>query len=370
VEFGISLPGRGPLAKPDQVLTMAARADALGYASIFVTDHVVLPASMARSVYPYSTTRQLPGGAAQDYLEPLALLGTLARATRRARLGTSVLVVPYRHPLVTAKMLATLDRLSGGRIILGAGVGWLREEFEALGAPPFEERGAVTDEYLACMRQTWTTDPVTFRGRYVSVSAVHALPKPVQPNGIPVWIGGHTDAAVRRAARLGDGWHPIILRPPGLLLPEAYATRVRQLEAWAKEAGRDPESITLTVRVPMEVRPKRMKAPAGERPLFQGTAEDVIHDIRLYADLGVTHFVWDPTHQDMPSVLDNLERFVHDVATRVGKARARDDRSVVAGAASTGRTAGGLARDGRGSARPSNRRTLDQQRKSKRKRTR
>ena len=224
MEFGISLPGRGPLAKPDQVLTMAARADALGYASIFVTDHVVLPASMARSVYPYSTTRQLPGGAAQDYLEPLALLGTLARATRRARLGTSVLVVPYRHPLVTAKMLATLDRLSGGRIILGAGVGWLREEFEALGAPPFEERGSVTDEYLAFMRQTWTTDPVTFRGRYVSVSAVHALPKPVQPNGIPVWIGGHTDAAVRRAARLGDGWHPIILRPPGLLLPEVRST--------------------------------------------------------------------------------------------------------------------------------------------------
>jgi probable F420-dependent oxidoreductase len=318
VEFGISLPGRGPLAKPDQVLTMAARADALGYASIFVTDHVVLPASMARSIYPYSATRQLPGGAAQDYLEPLALLGTLAQATRRARLGTSVLVVPYRHPLVTAKMLATLDRLSGGRIILGAGVGWLREEFEALGAPPFEERGAVTDEYVTFMRKTWTTDPVTFRGRYISVDAVHALPKPLQPRGIPVWIGGHTDAAVRRAARLGDGWHPIILRPPGLLLPDAYATRVQQLKAWAKEAGRDPDTITLTVRVPMEVRPRRVKAPGGERPLFQGTAEDVLGDIGVYADLGVTHFVWDPTHQDMPSVLDNLERFAHEVAPRLG----------------------------------------------------
>jgi probable F420-dependent oxidoreductase len=317
VEFGISLPGRGPLAKPDQVLRMAARADALRYASIFVTDHVVLPASMARSVYPYSATGQLPGGAAQDYFEPLAMLGALARETKRAKLGTSVLVIPYRHPLVTAKTLATLDRLSGGRILLGAGVGWLREEFEALGAPPFEERGAVTDEYLALMRQTWTTDPVTFRGRYVSVSQVHALPKPMQPGGIPVWIGGHSDGAVRRAARIGDGWHPLINRPPGLLLPDAFAARVRQLKGWAKEAGRDPESITITVRVAMEVRPKRMKPPAADRPIFQGTAEEVMRDIRTYADLGVTHFIWDPTHADLPSVLDNLDRFAHDVAGKI-----------------------------------------------------
>src|SRR5437016_10961853 len=156
---------------------MAAQADALGYASVFVTDHIVLPASMARSVYPYSATRQLPGGAAQDYLEPLALLGALARETTRARLGTSVLVIPYRNPLVTAKILATIDRLSNGRLILGAGVGWLREEFEAVGAPPFEERGRVTDEYIDMMRTTWMTDPVSFDGRYYKVKDVHVLPK-------------------------------------------------------------------------------------------------------------------------------------------------------------------------------------------------
>jgi probable F420-dependent oxidoreductase len=357
VEFGISLPGRGPLAKPDPVLTLAARADGLGYASIFVTDHVVLPSSMARSVYPYSSSGQLPGGAAQDYLEPLAMLGALARSTTRARLGTSVLVVPYRHPLVTAKILATLDQLSGGRLILGAGVGWLREEFEALGAPPFEARGAVTDEYLRLMRAAWTTDPVNFSGRYVTVHDVHALPKPAQPGGIPVWIGGHTDAAVRRAATLGDGWHPIALRPPGLLFPDAYAKRARQIEAWAKEAGRDPKAVTLTVRVPMEVRSKRFKPPAGDRPLFQGTAEQVIGDIRAYADAGVTHFVWDHTHQDLRAVLENLERFAHDVGPKLAgrpgdrKARARN-RTVVAGPARSGRNVGGLARGARGSGRP------------------
>ena len=333
MEFGISLPGRGPLAKPDQVLSIAAKADALGYASIFVTDHVVLPASMARSVYPYSATGQLPGGAAQDYLEPLAMLGCLARATRRARLGTSVLVIPYRHPLVTAKILATIDQLAGGRVILGAGVGWLREEFEALGAPPFEERGAVTDEYLRFMRATWTTDPVSFTGRYVSVHGVHALPKPAQPAGIPVWIGGHTDAAVRRAATLGDGWHPIALRPPGLLFPDEYATRARQIQAWAKDAGRDPRAVTLTVRVPMEVRSRRLAPPAGDRPFFQGTADQVDADIRAYAAAGVTHFVFDHTHQDLRALLENLERFAHEVRPKLEASRA----SVSGGTGTSGR---------------------------------
>src|SRR5207247_10430769 len=127
--LGFARPGRGPLGKPYMVLGMATQADTLRYDSVFVTDHVVLPASMARSVSPYSTTGQLAGGAAQDYLEPLATLGYLAHATKRVRLGTSVLVVPYRNPLVAAKTLATIDPLSGGRVILGAGVGWLLEEF-------------------------------------------------------------------------------------------------------------------------------------------------------------------------------------------------------------------------------------------------
>jgi probable F420-dependent oxidoreductase len=313
VEFGFSLPGRGPLATPDQILKLATRADALRYASLFVTDHVVLPASQARSVYPYATSGKLPGGADQDYLDPLALLGWLAHATKHVKLGTSVLVVPYRNPLVTAKILATIDRLAGGRLILGAGVGWLREEFEAVGAPPFEERGAVTDEYIGVMRATWTTDPVAFTGRYYKVNDVHALPKPAQRGGIPVWIGGHTDAAVRRAATIGDGWHPIALRPPGLLFPEEYAARVAQIRTWAKEAGRDPRAVTLTVRVPMEVRSPRAKAPAGDRPLFQGTAADVLGDIRAYAECGVTHFIFDPVVPDLKGVLANLERFANDV---------------------------------------------------------
>jgi alkanesulfonate monooxygenase SsuD/methylene tetrahydromethanopterin reductase-like flavin-dependent oxidoreductase (luciferase family) len=199
-------------------------------------------------------------------------------------------------------------------------VGWLREEFEALGAPPFEARGAVTDEYLRLMRAAWTTDPVTFEGRYYSVRAVHALPKPAQRRGIPIWIGGHTDAAVRRAATLGDAWHPIALRPPGLLFPDEYAKRAKELRAWAQQAGRDPKSVTLTVRVPMEVRPRNAKPPAGERPLFQGTAAEVIADIRAYQAAGVTHFVFDPTVPDLKATLTNMDRFAHDVRGKVMKA--------------------------------------------------
>jgi probable F420-dependent oxidoreductase len=319
VEFGFSLPGRGPLAQPDVMLALAAKADALGYASLFVTDHVVLPASAARSVYPYSPTGRFPGGAEQDYLEPLATLGHLAHATKRARLGTSVLVVPYRNPLLVAKMLATIDVLSHGRVILGAGVGWLAEEFEALAAPSFAERGHVTDDYLRLMRAAWTTDPVTFESRHYRVKDVHVLPKPVQRAGIPVWIGGHTDGALRRVARLGDAWHPIGHRPPAMLLPEEYAAKVADLHRYARDAGRDPAEITLTLRVPMQVRSPRAKALAGERPPFQGTAAEVRGDIDQYGALGVRHFVFDSPVPDRRAALDNLERFAHEVMSKYSR---------------------------------------------------
>ena len=326
MKFGLALPGRGPLARPDLLLRIAQQAEALRYSSLFVTDHVVLPASAARSVYPYSPTGRLPGGAAQDYLEPFALLACLAHATKRIALGTSVLVIPYRNPLLTAKMLATIDVLAGGRVILGAGVGWLREEFEALAAPPFEERGRITDEYLRLMRASWTTDPVTFAGRSYTVHDVHVLPKPVQKDGIPIWVGGHTDAAVRRAGELGDGWHPIGLRPPATLLPAEYAAKVERLHAAARAAGRRPEAITLTLRVPMHVRARTAPAPPGERPLFQGTADEVAGDIARYAALGVTHFIFDHTSSEVAGVLATMKRFALEVRPRFSRTGATAPR--------------------------------------------
>src|SRR6266508_3940158 len=142
MDFGFSLPGRGPLATPDVLIKLAHKADALRYSSIFVTDHVVIPTTQT-TPYPYAPTGKFAGDWTNGYLEPLALMSFLAGETSRVRLGTSVLVIPYRNPVVTAKMLATLDVMCGGRVILGAGVGWLKEEFEVLAAPPYAERGKV-----------------------------------------------------------------------------------------------------------------------------------------------------------------------------------------------------------------------------------
>lgn len=320
MDFGFAFPGRGPLAKPDILVKLAETAERLRYSSLFVTDHVVLPTT-SRSMYPYHPSGQFPGGSRQDYLEPLTLLSCLAGITRKIRLGTSILVIPYRNPLVTAKILATLDVLSGGRVILGAGVGWLEEEFVALATPPFTERGGVTDEYLRLMRECWTKDEIRFEGKYYRARDIVFLPKPVQKGGIPVWIGGHTDAALRRAGTLGDGWHPIGLRPPALLYPDEYAAKVKQIHAWAQRAGRDPAAITLTFRALMEVRSPRAKAPAGDRQMFQGTPAQVSDDIRRYQALGVTHFVFNFAAPDLKHALTTMERFAEDVRPKVRRAR-------------------------------------------------
>ena len=224
MDFGFSLPGRGPLATPDVLIKLARKADDLRYSSLFVTDHVVIPATQT-TPYPYAPTGKFAGDWTNGYLEPLALMSFLAGETSRVRLGTSVLVIPYRNPVVTAKMLATLDVLSGGRVILGAGVGWFKEEFEALHAEPFERRGPTTDEYIALMRACWTREPVDWQGPIYRMGPVSAMPKPKQKGGIPVWTGGHTDVALRRAGELSDGWHPSVCGLPPCFSRKSSGTR-------------------------------------------------------------------------------------------------------------------------------------------------
>jgi probable F420-dependent oxidoreductase len=316
MHFGFALPGRGPLATPEALTKLAEKADALRYSSIFVTDHVVIPTSN-RSVYPYATSGRFAGDWTNGYLEPLAMMGVLVGLTSRVKIGTSVLVVPYRNPVVTAKILATLDVMSGGRIILGAGVGWMKEEFEALQAPSFTDRGKVTDEYLRLMRDLWTKEPVEFTGAHYRLPSVSALPKPRQKGGIPIWIGGHTDVALRRTGELADAWHPIGMRPPAMLLPEEYAQMVKIIHGWAGKAGRDPKAITLSLRVPLELAPKRGKVAVSEQPGFRGTAPDVIRHIKTYQALGVSHFVFDLAAPDLKGQLVMMERFAQEVRPKV-----------------------------------------------------
>ncbi len=319
MRFGFALPGRGPLARPDVVLKLAEKADALRYSSVFVTDHVVIPVTYD-SKYPYAPSGKPAGDWSQGYLEPLALMSFLAGATSRVRLGTSVLVIPYRNPVVTAKMLATLDVMSGGRVILGAGVGWLREEFEALHSPPFGERGRVTDEYLRLMKECWTREPVEWSGTHYRMARVSVLPKPLQKGGIPIWTGGHTDAALRRAGELADGWHPIGHRPPAILHPAEYAEKVAVIHGWARKAGRDPKDITLSFRTPLDLTAKRVKPSGGDRVPFRGSAAEVVQDVKDYQVLGVSDFIFDLAPQDLRGQLAMMERFADEVRPKTLRA--------------------------------------------------
>lgn len=328
VEFGFSLPSRGPLARPELLTRLARTAEALGYACVTVSDHVVLP-TRSSAPYPYATSGEFPGGAQQDYQEPLALMGWLLGATRRLRVGVSVLILPYRNPVVTAKQIATLDTLSGGRVIVGAGVGWWPEEFEALAAPPFAERGAVTDEYLRLMKTLWTEDAPRFEGKHYRIADVTMLPKPAQKPHPPIWIGGQTARAIRRTAELADAWHPIGLRGGTGLAPEEMAAKVQELRLATIRAGRDPQAVGVALRAPLDLWPPRGPVPKGADPALplSGPPAKVVEDVRAYQRAGVRTFVFDFVRQDPRVMVETMRRFAREVRPKVARpptpARAR-----------------------------------------------
>jgi probable F420-dependent oxidoreductase len=242
-------------------------------------------------------------------------MGYLAGATKRIRFVTSVMILPYRNPIVTAKMLASLDVLSGGRVIVGAGVGWMKEEFETIRTEPFEERGRVTDEYIAAYRELWTSDNPTFSGKYCNFSNIIFLPKPVQKPAIPIWIGGHSKQAIRRAARLGDGWHPIGGVPTIPLEPEDVAKDMSMLREYADKAGRDPKKIRVALKGSLFDREKQI-AP-GKRRRFIGNAEEIAADIRDYRNVGVDTMIFDVRRPSINETLDRMEWMAKEVFPQV-----------------------------------------------------
>jgi len=272
---------------------LAIHAERLGFDSVWVTDHIVLPREQ-RSKYPHNSRGEFPYSCEQDIHEPLVLMGAIAQATERVEIGVSVLVIPYRHPLTTAKMLATADQLSSGRIILGAGVGWLQDEFEALGLPEehFTRRGAVTMDYLRAMQAVWTAEEwASYTGPFVQYKEVGARPQPARHSGLPIWIGGKGERALRRAVELGEGYLAISSDANSL---KNEVARLREL---AEEAGREPHSITvgeigrIVVEGSSMPRAEKLKRNDTDGLWIQGNSEQLIESLYKYSKAGLNHVV-------------------------------------------------------------------------------
>jgi len=294
MKFGVWIPNCRDLATPEIVRNTAVRAEQLGYDSVFVSDHVIVP-----NVYV-----ERFGAAIYD---PLITLGVLAGATTRVLLGTTVLIVPYRNPVLTAKMVSSLDALSGGRVVLGIGAGWVPEESAALGVP-FAERGAMTDEYLAAMRELWTNPSPSFNGKYTQFSELHFEPKPIQKPHPPIWVGGHSPAALRRTAAIGTAWHPI-----GQSVETVRAGRA-QIEQLCKARGRaTPPAATMRIDTHISQGGRPVPSPIHGTSMLQGKPEALVEQIREYAAAGIEHFVLEFLVADGAELDEQMELFVEYV---------------------------------------------------------
>ncbi len=293
MRFGVAVPQAFAFLEPQAQQVLATRAEELGYDSLWVSDHIIVPEGSS----------YIP----ESMLEPLALLSWLAARTGSITLGTSVLVLPYRDPVFLAKHLATIDVLSGGRLVAGVGVGWLAEEFTALSAP-YDERGAMTDEYLRVLRNLWETDTSTFGGRWKQYDGMRMSPKasPERSGTIPLLVGGNTGAAIRRAATLGDGWHPINLSPGQL---SDGATRYRSA---CNAANHDPGPIVLRCM------PAGRTAPEGGRWPFTGSTAESASELRAYAAAGCDEIMLSWGAKTVEDLVGRLATFMQDAVPASG----------------------------------------------------
>ena len=317
MDFGFVIPSRGPIAQAAAMTRVAQRGEALGFRLIGVSDHVIFPVTND-SPYPYSESGTIGSVGTGENLEQLAVLAFLAGQTTSARLLTSVMVVPHRPPILAAKTLASIDVLSGGRLVVGCGVGWLREEFDALQVPPFDERGKATDEYLEAFRELWTADRPAYDGTYVRFSNVLFMPKPRTADGhLPLWIGGESPAALRRVARLGDGWYPIGSNPTYPMdTPERLGAAIGAIQREAAALGRDPASIEYAYNAGWYGTEPAL-GPNGRRIMTGGRGE-VAQDIETLARLGFTSLVVGLGGATEQAMIERMERFAEDFAPLSG----------------------------------------------------
>jgi probable F420-dependent oxidoreductase len=282
MKIGFSLSNNQGIEDVREILDLATRAEDLGFDSVWASEHV----------FNVSYVQERIGN--RPYYEPLTILSYVAATTNTIGLGTSVLVLPYHNPIRLAKTAATLDVVSGGRLTLGVGVGVIEEELTAMGSP-FSERGAITDETIAIMKELWTQEDPSYQGRFHSFSGMKFTPKPVQKPHIPIIIGGTSRAAIRRAANMGDGWHPTALEP------ETLRQRIRYLGDRAQAEGRDPSEIAVSVSAPMGEAGREGRYSLGSDPA------EILQKAQTYEAIGVDRLVVSSNTRDSSELLPALE---------------------------------------------------------------
>jgi probable F420-dependent oxidoreductase len=278
MDIGLHLPSAQPGATAEGVLSVAKAAESLGFDTVWMFDHLFTPSDLD-SAYPYSRDGSYAMSDADPFFDPLGLYGVLAGATERVKIATGVMIGSYRHPIVLGKALASIENFAPGRLVLGLGTGWMREEFDALGVP-FERRGDRLTEYIGALRTIWSGEPVGFDGEFYSWPKSGFLPAPTGP--IPLIVGGHSDRALRRAAHHGDGWAVVTQRGQGTGIA-AVEGRLEVLDVYLEEAGRSRDGFHLTYQHAMWF----SEEPNEKLPLT-GPPEVIAGNLKRLADVGVT----------------------------------------------------------------------------------
>ena len=305
MEWGIDLPHRGRQAGRRPLIRFAQLAEELGFDSVWVCDHIAWPPVVA-SKYPYSDDGAFASPPDLPWFDPIGSLFFVAGCTERVKLGSTVLVLGYRPPMLTAKAMASLDALSDGRVILGVGIGWMREEYDVL-SMPFDHRGARANEQLELFRVLFTEARPKYDGHYYAVPEIGFEPKPVK-GSVPIWVGGGSEAAFRRTARFGDAFHAAF-QPL-----HDVAAAWRRVQELCEEEGRSPADVHLTMRLYLD--------PDGSMPPHKsigGSPEHMVDTAGEWAAIGVDHIVLDPgINRDLGARQSAMEGFMADVAPRVG----------------------------------------------------
>lgn len=313
MQFGISTLSRGLYTNREVFMAVAQAAERAGFAFMSVNDHIIVPGNLG-SAYPYTQGGVWSASEHGHCFDQLATLAFLAGCTSRLRLLTSVMVVPHRPVIQTAKMLSTIDVLSNGRLILGVGAGWMEEEFRLLGAP-FKERGAATDEYIEAYKELWTADRPAYKGRHVDFEDVIFAPKPLQKPNPPIWVGGEGTAAMRRTVKLGDGWYPGNNNQKSPFdTPARLEGGIKALGRVAEAAGRDPKTIDigLIVQGPFEWAAQRTQDGSARR-MFTGTSADMREDRAALSGVGVGHVALRLGGETVAEAVGRIERFGSEV---------------------------------------------------------